>query len=171
MSTSTRPSTIGFETGAGAGRNAEAPVRGGVLPLISSDGIHVGSGGQSEESPGQSQQPQNTVTTGNDTVPATATTTTRTTTTTTVSGLPTTTTETGEINQDSDDDPLGILLDNVEMEERGRRWCATLPRETITSTVDQVPVSTVSAGPNPVTPHHTITRPAGTAWQALSRPI
>jgi len=57
--------------------------------------------------------------------------------TTTVLGLPNTTSGTDEAMQDSDYDPLRIFrLDDVEMEERGQRWRATLPRETDTSNVD-----------------------------------
>ena len=171
MVTFTRPSTIGIVTDAAAGRNAEASVRGGVLTPSASD--RIVSGGQSEESPGQSQQPQSNVTTGIDLVPTTTTVTTRTTTTTTttttitVLGPPNTATGTDEINQDSDDDPLNIFLDDIEMEERGRRWHATLLRETITSSVGQVTVSRERAGPNPVTSNHTISRPPGTFWNAL----
>lgn len=163
--TFTRPSTIGIVTGAEAGRSAEASVGGGLLPLSVSDGI--GSGRQSEESLGLSHQPGSTVTTGNNTVPTTTTVTTITTTTTTVLGLPNTTSGTDEAMQDSDDDPLSIFrLDDVEMEERGRRWRATLPRETDTSNVDQVPVSR-TATPNPVTSNDTIPRPPGTVWRVL----
>ena len=137
----------------------------------------MGTGGQSEESPGQSQQPQSTVTTGNDTVPTSTAAATRTTTTTTVSGPSNSTSGTDEVIQDSDDDPLSVFLGDIEMEERGRRWRGTLPRETDTSSLDQVAVSisatpnqvpvSSSATPSPVTSNHTITRPPGTVWHVL----
>ena len=174
-STLTRPSTIGIVTGAGAERTAEASGRGGGQPVSASDGM--GAGGQSEESPGQSQQPQSTVTTGNDTVPTSTAAATRTTTTATVSGPSNTTSGTDEVIQDSDVDPLSVFLGDSEMEEQGRRWHATLPRETDTSSVDQVAVSisatpnqvpvSSSATPNPVTSNHTITRPPGTVRHFL----
>ena len=123
----------------------------------------------------QSQQPRSTVTTGNDTVPTSTAATT--TTSVTVSGPSNTTSGTGEVIQDSDDDPQSIFLNDVEMEERGRRWRATLPRDNDTSSVDVVVVSTSatpnqvpvsrSATPNPVTSNNTISRPSGTVWHVF----
>ena len=119
MATFTRLST----TVAGAGQSAEASDRRWVLPLSASNGI--GSGRQSEESPGLRVQPGSNFTTGNNTVPTTTTATTRTTTTTTVSGQPNNASGVDEAIQDSNDALPSIVPDYAEMEERGRRWRAT----------------------------------------------
>ena len=142
----TLPSTIGIVTGAGAGRSAETSV----------------SARQPAESHRLRAQTGSNATTGNDTVPTTTAATTRTTTTTTVSGPANTTSGTDNVQddiqddiQDSNDVLSGIFSDNIQMEERGRRWRATLPRETNTSDVSR------SSTPNTVTSNHTMTRPTG----------
>jgi len=144
----TRPSTIGIVTGAGAGRSAETSVI----------------ARQPAESCRLRAQTGSNATTGNDTVPTTTAATTTTTTTTTVSGPANTTSGTDNVQddiQDSNDVLSGIFFDNIQMEERGRRWRATLPRETNTSDVSR------SGTPNTVTSNHTITRPTGIVQHVL----
>jgi len=141
----TRPSTIGIVTGAGAGRSAETSVI----------------ARQPAESRRLRAQTGSNATTGNDTVPTTTAATTTTTTTSTVSGPANTTSGTDNVEDDIQDVLSGIFFDNIQMEERGRRWRATLPRETNTSDVSR------SGTPNTVTSNHTITRPTGIVQHVL----